>query len=138
MQNGKAKLYFIALVLISIILAASFVIYKLDLMRPSTPSAVIWQNQIEHSATFIAVDDGKVFITDDTGNIRCFDSQTGEDLWNASIGGYVAHIKRDHRIAIIENLVYVAYENARVSCFDKNNGTLLWTIKQLHWNPIQP
>lgn len=42
----KQKLSFIAIFLISIILAASFVIYKLDLMGPSTPSAVIWQNQI--------------------------------------------------------------------------------------------
>jgi len=125
----KQKLSFIAIVLISIILAASFVIYKLNLMRSIIPSAVLWQNPIEHFATFIAVDDEKVFITDDTGNVRCFDSQNGESLWNGSVGGYIAHISRVHRIVIIENRVYVAYENARVSCFDKNNGTLLWTIQ---------
>ena len=129
MKREKQQLCFIIIVLISIILAASFVIYKLDLMRSSTPSDIPWQNPIEHPATSIAVDDEKVYITDDTGNVRCFDNQNGEDLWNASAGGYVSHYWREHRIAIIENRLYVAYENARVSCFDKNNGTLLWTIQ---------
>jgi len=129
MKREKQQLCFIAIVLISIILAASFVIYKLEFMRASTPSTVLWQNPIEHFATYIAVDDGKVFITDNTGNVRCFNSQNSESIWNGSVGGYIAHISRDHRIVVIENRVYVADENARVSCFDKNNGTLLWTIQ---------
>ncbi len=141
MKREKQQLYFIAIVLISIILASSFIIYNLDLMRSTPSSDIPWLHPIEHSATFIAVDDGKVFMTDDTGNVRCFDSQTGESLWNGSVGGYVAHIWRTHRIAIIENRLYVAYENARVSCFDKNNGTLLWTIQNamnesyFDWHP---
>jgi len=126
---NRRSLFLIAIGLIAIIVVSSVIVYELGLMRSNNPSAVLWQNPIEHFATFIAVDDGKVFMTDDTGNVRCFDSQTGESIWNGSVGGYIAHYWREHRIAIIENRLYVAYENARVSCFDKNNGTLLWTIQ---------
>jgi len=133
----RRSLYLTAIGLATVILAFSFIIYELDLMRSSVPSGVLWQRPIENFATALAVDDGKVFMTDEKGNILCFDTKTGESVWNSSIyvgtsgkysplGAWLAW-----EIVISGNQVYVASNYARVSSFDKDNGTLLWTFQIL-------
>jgi len=132
---NRRSLSLIAIGLITVILAFSFVIYELGLMRSSAPSSALWQRPIENSAAAFAVDDGKVFMADEKGNLLCFDSHNGESLWNSSIylgtsdeyspwGAWHAG-----EIVVSGNQVYVAIENARVSCFDRDNGTFLWTFQ---------
>jgi outer membrane protein assembly factor BamB len=104
-------------------------------MRSSVPSSALWQRPIENTATAFAVDDGKVFMADEKGNLLCFDSQNGESVWNSSIyfgtSDYYSPFGAWHAggIVVLGNQVYVAIENARISCFDKDNGTFLWTFR---------
>jgi hypothetical protein len=132
---NRRSLSLIAIGVITVILAFSSIIYELGLMRSSAPSSILWQRPIENFATALAVDDGKVFMADDKGNLLAFDSQSGESLWNSSIylgtsdkwspsGAY-----RARYLVVSGNQVYVAIENARVSSFDKDDGTFLWTFQ---------
>ncbi len=95
---------------------------------PSLPSSqfsgALWQRPIEHFANGLAVGYGRVFTTDNSGNVNCFDSTTGETVWNSSLDG-----TRSHHIALSENRVYVGFRNSQVGCFDLNNGTLLWSFE---------
>jgi len=124
---GKQRAVIIALVLISIILTSSFIIYELGFKRSSVPSGpfsgALWQRPIANFANDIAVNDGKVFTTDNSGNVNCFDSQNGESIWNGSLGG------SSHKIEISENQVYVSFKHGQVGCFDEDTGTLLWTFQ---------
>jgi outer membrane protein assembly factor BamB len=141
---NRRSLSLIVIGLISIILTSSFIAYEVGFKRAepepepepipepdSSPySGALWQRPIEHFAIDVAVDDGKVFMTDNSGNVNCFDSQNGESIWNGSLGregGY-------HSIVISESRVYVSFKRGRVGCFDEDNGTLLWSFQ----NPQAP
>lgn len=88
------------------------------------PSLILWQLDLDHFATGLAVSDGKLFMADNNGGLHCFDSKTGDHIWNTTVGG-----TEKHRILISGNQVYVAFNYARVSSFDKDNGTFLWTFQ---------
>jgi outer membrane protein assembly factor BamB len=92
----------------------------------SESSLILWQLDLDHFATGLAVSDGKLFMADHNGDLHCFDSRTGESIWNATVGG-----TEGHRILVSASQVYVAFHYARVSSFDKDNGTLLWTFQIL-------
>jgi outer membrane protein assembly factor BamB len=152
---NRRSLSLIVIGLISIIFTSSFIAYEVGFKRaepepepepaPEPPepepepipepdsspySGALWQRPIEHFAIDVAVDDGKVFMTDNSGNVNCFDSQNGESIWNGSLGregGY-------HSIVISESRVYVSFKRGRVGCFDEDNGTLLWSFQ----NPQAP
>jgi outer membrane protein assembly factor BamB len=68
------------------------------------------------------------------GIISCFDSQTGELVWNTSIGDE----EYSHKITVSETRVYVAFQRGKISCLDKNNGTLLWVINKFLYNYVWP
>ncbi|MEJ2126278.1 MAG: PQQ-like beta-propeller repeat protein, partial [Candidatus Bathyarchaeota archaeon] len=90
-------------------------------------SLILWQLDLNHFATDLAVSDGKLFMADNNGGLHCFDSKTGKLVWNTTVVG-----TEQHRILISENQVYVASNYARVSNFNKDNGTLLWTFQIPH------
>ena len=147
---NSRSLLFIAIGLISIILTSSFIIYELGFIRssvpsgaapstkpqptptpaptlittPGTSSGALWQRPIENFATTLAVDDGKVFTTDNSGNINCFDSQNGKSIWNGSIGGFPSY-----GLEISGSQVYVGFQERQVGCLDENTGKLLWTFQ---------
>jgi outer membrane protein assembly factor BamB len=125
----KRKATIVAVVLVLVILTASFVIYQLGLKSSNVPSVpftgALWKHPIEHFATAITVDDGKVFIVDEPSNVYCFDSQNGESTWNTSISGRA----RNPSLVISDGLVYFSYEERKVSCLDENSGELLWTFE---------
>ena len=99
-----------------------------------TPSPILWEHTIQHQATDIVAQDAKVFIMDRGGIISCFDSQTGELVWNTSIGDE----ERSHKITVSETRVYVAFQRGKISCLDKTNGTLLWVINKYLYNYVWP
>ena len=122
----KRKAIIIAIVLISITITFSFIIYELGFKSQSIPSSpfsgALWQRPIEHFANGLAVSSEKVITTDNSGNVNCFDNKNGESFWNSSlIGG-------SHDITFLGNRVYVGFINSQVGCFDLDTGALLWSF----------
>jgi len=122
---NKRSVLFLAVCLLSIIIVSSFLLHEVGFLRPDTYSGGSWQRPIEHFATTLAVDDGKVFVVDETeGNVNCFDSQNGKSIWNYSLNTW-----RSGGIVISENKVYVGFPERKVACLDENTGKLQWTFE---------
>jgi hypothetical protein len=128
-KMNRRSLSLIAIGLITIIVLSSVIAYELGFMRPSEPSGssprVLWQRPIENFANSLAVDDGKVFTTDNSGNVNCFDSQNGESIWNGSARkGFLSS-----GLAISGGKVYVGFKERSVGCLEENTGQPLWTFQ---------
>lgn len=126
---SRRLLFILAISLISIVVASSIVAYELSLKSQNislgASPKVLWQRPIANFASSLAVDDGKVFTTDNLGNVSCFDSQNGESIWNSSAReGFLSS-----GIAISGGKVYVGFEERGVGCLDENTGQLLWTFQ---------
>ncbi len=118
----KRTLLIVATGLIAIIAVSSLIIYENSLLNPEG-SAVAWQRNIQNFATALAVDDGKVFIMDISGNVNCYDNQTGKSIWNgSSVGGYFAA-----GLTVAEGRVYGGYRHASVGCLDEATGQFQWS-----------
>lgn len=88
---NRSNSLFVAVMLILVVGSASLaILYDKGSQTDSTePSPrILWQSDIESFASDFAVADGKVFSSDAWANVYCFDAESGESLWNASIGGY--------------------------------------------------
>jgi outer membrane protein assembly factor BamB len=146
--------------LISIVVASSIVAYELSLksqnvspstspnispsvsptvspstsptVSPATSPKLLWQRPIEDFASNLAVDDGKVFALDETeGIVDCFDSQSGESLWNSSLpegGFYVGGL------VVSAGRVYAGAWDDHVVCIDEATGTFLWSFQGIYLN----
>jgi len=149
---SRRLLSLIAIGLITVILAFSFITYELGAMRsnapsstpsssplsppsntpastPSTvPSNALWQTPIKNFATALTVDDGKVFTTDETGDVYCFDSQNGKSIWNSTPGHYPSG-----GVLASEGRVYVGLGEGKVGCLDENNGLPQWTLERRYF-----
>lgn len=128
-DEGKIVLYLdktwaIVASLFTVVIMAVAVCWVLSQERALGSSLILWQLDLDHFATELAVSDGILFMTDNNGGLYCFDTKTGASIWNTTVGG-----TERHRILISENRVYVAFNYARVSSFAKDNGTLLWTFQ---------
>lgn len=86
----------------------------------SEPS-ILWQNDIERFASDFAVADGKVFSSDAWGNVYCFDAQSGESVWNVSIGGYS---NGGLPLTVYDGKLYVGCRGSVVNKLDMNTGKL--------------
>jgi outer membrane protein assembly factor BamB len=105
--------------LVAIIVVLSLVVYENSLLNPEG-SRVVWQHNIQNFATSLAVDDDKFFTMDISGNVNCYDAQTGTSVWNgSSVGGYFAN-----GLAVAEGRVYGGYHFAFVGCLDEATGQL--------------
>jgi outer membrane protein assembly factor BamB len=110
-------LLLIATILIVVVLVASLaVFYESGFLSPQG-SRVLWSRDIEQFATGLAGADGKVFTIDVSGNVNCYDSQTGESIWEGSVGGYFAS-----GLVVSGGKVYGGSEFASVSCLDEATG----------------
>jgi outer membrane protein assembly factor BamB len=121
---NRRSLSLIAIGLIAIIVVSSVIVYKLGLMRSSVPSSAPWQRSLKNFAFSLTVDDGKVFTTDDPGNVYCFDSQNGESIWNVSVIGRT----RSSKLVISDGRVYFGFEDG-LACLDENDGKTLWILQ---------
>jgi outer membrane protein assembly factor BamB len=107
--------------LIPVIVASLLVFYENSVLNPEG-SHVAWQRNIPNFATVIATDDGKVFTMDISGNVNCYDSQSGTSVWNgSSVGGYFAK-----GLTVAEGRVYGGYHYASVGCLDEATGQFQW------------
>jgi outer membrane protein assembly factor BamB len=118
---------FIAACLVLVVVAASLaILHKNGFLTGSnepTPR-ILWQIDIEHFATDFTVADGKVFVSDQLGNVHCFDVQSGKSLWNASVGDYAPST-----ITVYERKVYVGNKGSVVNKLDMNTGKLELTFQ---------
>lgn len=119
-MNRRTKLV-VTIGLITVMVVMSLLIYQHATINPAG-SSVAWQLPIENFATALAADDGKVFTMDISGNVNCYDAQTGDLLWEGdSVGGYFAR-----GLTVGEGKVYGGYRYASVGCLDEESGQLLW------------
>jgi len=63
----------------------------------------------------------RVFASDNWGNVYCFDAQSGESGWTASVDSFVA---AGSTIAVYEGKVYVGCRGSVVNKLDENTGKL--------------
>jgi outer membrane protein assembly factor BamB len=115
---------FIVLGLIAVVAGASLaVLYQEGFLTPPA-QRILWQSGLAHLATDFTVADGKVFVTNDGGGVSTYDAQSGESLWNASVGGY-----GPHTIKAYEGKVYVSGGESLVYKLDENTGTIELTFE---------
>jgi outer membrane protein assembly factor BamB len=117
----RRNILIIAISLVSIIVVSSLVIYANNILNPEG-SHEAWQRDIPNFATALSADDGKVFTMDISGNVNCYDQQTGVSIWNGcSVGGYFAK-----GLTIGEGRIYGGFRYASVGCLDEARGQLQW------------
>ncbi len=118
----RRTLLIIAIGLIAVIAVSSLIIYENNVLNP-TGSQVAWQHKIQNFATALATDDGKVFTMDISGNVNCYDSQSGVSIWNgSSVGGYFAA-----GLTVAEGRVFGGYRHGSVGCLDEATGQFQWS-----------
>jgi outer membrane protein assembly factor BamB len=86
---SRRSLIIVAILIAVMVVASLAVLYESGFFSPQG-SRVLWQRDIEQFATGLAAADGKVFTIDVSGNVNCYDSQTGGFIWEGSVGGYFA------------------------------------------------
>jgi outer membrane protein assembly factor BamB len=125
---NKRLLPLVVLALIVVVAVSSFVVlYHDDFLAPHEPShpkeppTILWQSDLEHFATDIAVADGKTF----TSNIQagyCFDAQNGRLLWETDI-----HDTK--KVEVYAGKVYTGSRGSVVNRLNENTGKLELTYQ---------
>lgn len=118
----RRTILLLAICLVAIIIVSSLVIYANSVLN-TEGSHVAWQRSIPNFATAIASDNDKVFTMDISGNVNCYDSQTGASIWNgSSVGGYFAS-----GLIVAEGRIYGGYKHTSVGCLDEATGQFQWS-----------
>ncbi len=123
-KNLKRRniLIIIAIGLAVIIVSSSIAIYANSILNPEG-SHKVWQRDIPNFATALSTDDGKVFTMDISGNVNCYNQQTGATIWNGgSVGGYFAE-----GLTVGEGRVYGGFHYASVGSLDEATGQFQWS-----------
>ncbi len=108
--------------MVSIIVVSSIAIYANSVLNPEG-SHEDWQRDIPNFATALSSDDGKVFTMDISGNVNCYNQQTGATIWNgSSVGGYFAK-----GLTVGEGRVYGGFRYASVGSLDEATGQFQWS-----------
>jgi outer membrane protein assembly factor BamB len=88
--------------------------------EPAEPTPkILWQSDMERFATDFVVAEGKVFTTDAHGDVCCFDANSGESLWNVSIGGYNTATST---VEVYNDKLYVGCRGSVVKRLNINTG----------------
>lgn len=121
-MNSRRSLIIVA-VLIIVVAAASLAVLYENGFFSLQGSRILWNRDIEHFATTLAASDGKVFTLDTTGNINCYDNQTGEFIWKGNVRhGFASGL------IVSGGKVYGGSGLASVSCLDEATGQLQWSF----------
>jgi outer membrane protein assembly factor BamB len=122
MLNSSRSLLVVAVLIVVVVVASLAVLYESGFLSPQG-SRVLWQRDIENFATGLAAADGKVFTIDVWGNISCYDAQSGESIWNGSIGAYWGA-----GLVVSDGIVYGGKAVADVGALDADTGEFLWSF----------
>lgn len=120
-MRKKVTFSIIAVIIVSSLII-SYIFFAFPLRLPSRPPSINWTYNLDNFATAIAFDNGRVFVTDNPGNVVCVDAHSGDVIWTASVGGWTANA---HLIAISDGVVYVGAAGGVVNTIDEASGKLL-------------
>ena len=100
---------------------------------PENGPDILWEVDLGEGHAAPAVQNGKVYILDyleaeKADALRCFDLNTGEELWQRK---YKVHIKRNHGMsrtvpAITEDFIITIGPKGHVMCNNPQTGEFLW------------
>lgn len=126
----------IAVLLIVIVSVSSLVVlYGNNLSSPTSPSTqpifnqnlshIAWKINLEHFANDIAYDNGKVFISTNSG-VYAYDEDTGSLLWGGEGGRGDIQIYKDR--------VYVGGYGSIVDCLNESTGKTIHSFSAPVWS----
>jgi outer membrane protein assembly factor BamB len=115
-ELNKRILFFVILSLTIIVVAAGLTVWHENAQLP------LWQYNLENFATALAFDNGKVFVTDNPGNVDCLDASSGSVIWTANVGGWTSN---PHLITVSNGIVYVGAAGGVVDTLSETSGKLL-------------
>jgi outer membrane protein assembly factor BamB len=119
----RKKLHVSILVsVIALLLIVSYVLFANSSPFPFGSSSSNWKYDLDHFATALAFDDGKVFVADNPGNVQCLDASSGKVVWTTTVGGWTSN---GHPIAISNGIVYVGIAGGEVVTLSESTGELL-------------
>jgi outer membrane protein assembly factor BamB len=129
----KRQFFPITVLVVAVLLAVSLWLSIPKLVPPpinqspaQTPFDAVYQQNIEHFANLLAVQDGKVFVTDNEGNLVCFGAYNGNSLWSAKIGGWNSGLPS---IVMQNEKVYTGVGGSAVKAVDENTGEVLQSFQ---------
>lgn len=118
--NKRRSLLIVAVLIVVVVVALLAVLYENGFLSPQG-SCILWQRDITNFATGLAAADGKVFTIDIWGGISCYDAQSGESVWNGSIGAYWGA-----GLVVSGGRVYGGKSGAEVGALDEATGEFQW------------
>lgn len=132
---NRRYLFLVVIGLIFVMVVSLVVMAQFGSAEQSVPSdlsptftGIPLQRPLENPATVLAVDDGKVFAIEGAG-IHCYDSQSGESLWNNSA------FKELHTYSLVASEGRVFFDfgwwraESQIGCLNATTGELLWIQK---------
>jgi outer membrane protein assembly factor BamB len=123
-MNVKKKLAIsiFAIVVVASLLISYFLLANPQIIPSGNPPSSNWKHKLDNFATAITFDNGKVFVTDNPGNVQCLDASTGNFIWAANVGGWASN---GHPIAVSNGIVYVGVGGGGVVTLSESSGKLL-------------
>ncbi len=117
----------LAITILALIIAVSLIISYVLVAFPraipgSNQVSSNWKYDLDNFATALACDNGKVFVTDNPGNVVCVNASSGNVIWTANVGGWTANA---HLIAVSDGVVYVGAAGGKVDTIDEASGEFL-------------
>jgi outer membrane protein assembly factor BamB len=137
--NRRCLLIVIMSLAIVIAAASLAILYERGLLTSSTEPesrGTLWLRNIKNFATGLTAFDEKVYTIDVWGNICCYEAQSGESVWNGSIGAYWGA-----GVAASSTRVYGGKASAEVGALDSITGKFQWsadTQLESSWSKRSP
>ncbi len=85
----------------------------------STKVEIVWR-QLIGSITTSLYKDGRYFVATVSGDLYCYDADSGSQLWKLSLGDSIGRMMTD------ENNIYFAGNTGLVGAVDFRKGSLIW------------
>ena len=120
--NRRFWLLIVAGLLLVVVAASLAVLHENGLLAPRG-SRILWQRDIENFASGLAAADGKVYTIDIWGNICCYEAETGESVWNGSIGAYWGK-----GVTASSSRVYGGKASGEIGALDAATGEFQWSF----------
>jgi outer membrane protein assembly factor BamB len=120
--NRRFSLLIVAGLLLVVVAASLAVLHENALLAPQG-SRILWQRNIENFASGLAAADGKVYTIDIWGNICCYEDETGESVWNGSIGAYWGK-----GVTASSSMVYGGKASGEIGALDATTGEFQWSV----------
>jgi outer membrane protein assembly factor BamB len=124
----KKTWFIVSAILIIIVASVAVLLYDKPSTQNNKPdepdtNGLIWNRDIPNFATGLTSKNNRVYTIDIGGNIRCYESQTGELVWDESIGGYFCR-----GVIASNNMVYGGKSGVHVGAVKASSGEYQWEV----------